>query len=236
MKKQFYRSSLLLGEEGIKKLIESKVIIFGLGGVGSICAEALVRAGIGEITIVDNDVIDITNLNRQIQTNQKNIGMSKSEEMAKRLIEINSDLKVVIKEKFYTKDNRDEFFPGPGYDYIIDAIDTISSKIDLASYGFFYDVPVISSMGAGNKLDPTTFEVSDIYKTSVDPIARVMRRELRKLRVEKLKVVFSKEEPIKIKADGDIKIIGSVPFGPAVAGLIMAGEVVKDLIFKSLDI
>ena len=232
MKEQFYRSSLLLGEEGIAKLNNSRIIIFGVGGVGSICAEALVRAGIGSITIVDKDVIDITNLNRQLQTNHGNIGKSKAEEMAKRLLAINPDLEVLVYEKFYTKENRNEFLPGPGYDYIVDAIDTVSCKIDLASYGFFYDIPVISSMGAGNKLDPTAFEVADIHKTSVDPIARVMRRELRKLGVTRLKVVFSKEEPIKIEVKEEGKIIGSVPFGPAVAGLIMAGEVVKDLIKK----
>jgi len=230
MKEQFYRSSLLLGEEGIEKLVKSNIIIFGVGGVGSICAEALVRAGIGKITIVDQDIIDITNLNRQIQTHRGNIGKGKAKEMAKKLLEINPELEVVVLEKFYTKYNREEFLPGPGYDYIVDAIDTISSKIDLASYGFFYGVPVISSMGAGNKLDPTAFEITDIFKTSVDPIARVMRRELRKLGIEKLKVVFSKEEPIRIKDLGEDKVIGSVPFGPAIAGLIMASEVIKDLI------
>lgn len=232
MKEQFYRSSLLLGEEGIEKLNKSRVIIFGVGGVGSICAEAIVRAGIGAITIVDKDTIDITNLNRQIQTNFYNIGKSKASEMANRLKLINPDLEVLVFEKFYNKDNRDEFLPGPGYDYIIDAIDTVSCKIDLASYGFFYDIPVISSMGAGNKLDPTAFKIADIHKTSVDPIARVMRRELRKLGVTKLKVVYSMEEPIKFNVEGEGKIIGSVPFGPAIAGLIIAGEVVKDLVNK----
>ena len=230
MKKQFYRTSLLIGESGIEKLNNSKVILFGVGGVGSFCAEALVRSGIGSLTIVDNDIIDITNLNRQLQTLESNIGESKAKVITKRLKEINSDVEIKVIESFYLPEKRDEFF-SERYDYIVDAIDTISAKIDLALYGFLNGIPVISSMGAGNKLDPTAFKVEDIYSTSVDPIARVMRRELKKKGVDKLKVVYSTEKPMEldIVKDRSEKIIGSVAFVPSVAGLIMAGEVIKDL-------
>lgn len=229
---QFYRTSLLLGEAGISKLEEAKVILFGVGGVGSFCAEALIRSGIGSLTIVDKDVVDLTNLNRQLQTNLTNVGQSKAQIMAKRLREINQKADIKVIEGFYGPLNREEFFrPGEGYDYIVDAIDTISAKIDLAVYGAARGIPVISSMGAGNKLDPTAFRVGDIFSTTVDPIARVMRRELKKRGISSLKVVYSTEKPIEldiVKKDKE-KIIGSVAFVPSVAGLIMAGEVIKDL-------
>ena len=230
MKKQFYRTSLLIGEEGIKKLSQRKVILFGAGGVGSFCAEGLIRSGIGSLTIVDKDKIDITNLNRQLQTSLYNVGESKVVEIGKRLREINEKAEIKLMEGFYLPENRAEFFEDK-YDYIVDAVDTISAKIDLACYGYKNGIPVISSMGAGNKLDPTAFRVEDIYKTSVDPIARVMRKELKKRGVKNLKVVYSMEEPreLKIEKVKGEKIIGSVAFVPSVAGLIMAGEVIKDL-------
>lgn len=232
MKEQFYRTSLLLGEEGVEALNRSRIILFGVGGVGSFCAEALVRSGIGRITLVDMDVIDRTNLNRQLHTVEANIGLGKAEEMARRLLQINADLDVQVIREFYLPENRHLFLPGPGYDYIIDAIDTVSAKIDLAEYGFRHGIPVISAMGAGNKLDPTAFRVGDLFETKVDPIARVMRRELRKRGVDRLRVVYSLEEPIRIEAKGPGKLIGSVAFGPSVAGLIMAGEVIKDLAIR----
>lgn len=230
MKRQFYRTSLLIGEDGVDRLNNSRVILFGVGGVGSFCAEALIRSGVGFLTIVDKDRIDVTNLNRQLQTLEGNVGESKVLELSSRLKEINGDAHIEAIEKVYSSDNRDEFNLS-SYDYIVDAIDTISAKIDLASYGYENSIPVISSMGAGNKLDPTSFKVDDIYRTSVDPIAKVMRRELKKRRVGSLKVVYSLEAPIKldIKSDSKEKIIGSVAFVPSVVGLIMAGEVVKDL-------
>lgn len=230
MKRQFYRISLLIGEEGIKKLSQSKVILFGAGGVGSFCAEGLIRSGIGSLTIIDKDKIDITNLNRQIQAYQYNIGESKVLEIGKRLRNINEDAEIKLVEEFYLPKNRAEFFKDK-YDYIVDAIDTISAKIDLACYGYENGIPVISSMGAGNKLDPTAFRVRDIYETSVDPVARVMRRELKKIGVKKLKVVYSKEEPKKFNTTKEKceKKIGSVAFIPSIVGLIMAGEVIKDL-------
>lgn len=232
MKEQFYRTSLLLGEDGVEALNRSRVILFGVGGVGSFCAEALVRSGIGRITLVDMDLIDRTNLNRQLHTLESNIGLGKAEEMAGRLLQINADLDVQVIREFYLPENRHLFLPGPGYDYIIDAIDTVSAKIDLAEYGFRHGIPVISAMGAGNKLDPTAFRVGDLFETKVDPIARVMRRELRKRGVDRLRVVYSLEEPIRIEAKGPGKLIGSVAFGPSVAGLIMAGEVIKDLAIR----
>ena len=204
MKEQFYRTSLLLGEEGVEALNRSRVILFGVGGVGSFCAEALVRSGIGRITLVDMDVIDRTNLNRQLHTVEANIGLGKAEEMARRLLQINADLDVQVIREFYLPENRHLFLPGPGYDYIIDAIDTVSAKIDLAEYGFRHGIPVISAMGAGNKLDPTRLKVADIYQTSVCPLARVMRTELRKRGIPGLKVVFSTEEAMKPAEDEEL--------------------------------
>ena len=229
MLNQFSRTELLIGKEAIEKLSKSKVAIFGIGGVGSFVVEGLVRAGVGNLVLIDNDYIDITNLNRQIHANHSTIGNSKVAVMKQRMLEINPKAKVEI----YQADTLT--FPEEGildtsFSYIVDAVDTISTKLKLIQKANIQKIPIISGMGAGNKLDPTKFEVSDIYKTSVCPLCRIMRKELKKRNITSLKVVYSKEQPIKIeKQEGKI-VTGSVSFVPSVAGLIIAGEVVKDLI------
>ena len=231
MNSAFIRSSYLLGAEGMERLGNSKVAIFGIGGVGSYAAEALARTGIGSLILIDYDTIDITNINRQIHATSKTVGLPKVDVMRDRLLEINPGLIVKTIQKRYTKETRLEFLD-PSFDYIIDAIDMISSKIDLVTSSLEMGIPIISSMGAGNKLDPTAFMVSDIYNTRVCPLARVMRNELRKRGVKALKVVYSPEEPIDVNL-GDVDrrkaIPGSVSFVPSVAGLILAGEVIKDI-------
>ena len=232
---RYIRSELLLGEDSTQKLRNSKVIVFGVGGVGSYVVEALTRAGVGTVAIVDDDTVAESNLNRQLIATAENIGEEKTEEAKKRIQAVNPDCRVVAVKKFLTKDNVGEF-DLESYDYIVDAIDTVSAKIALAVYADSHGVPIISSMGTGNKLDPTRFEVSDIYKTSVCPLARVMRYELKKRGVKKLKVVYSKEEPIKPAWCGEPgtghakrQTPGSVPFVPPVAGMIIAGEVIKSI-------
>ena len=228
---RFARTELLIGKNGLEKLNKSNVAIFGIGGVGSYVAEALARTGVGKIIIIDKDDIDITNINRQIHAMSSTVGKSKVEVMKSRMLDINPNIKVdAIKENF---PNENINFFSNDIDYIVDAIDSISAKIELILKANELNIPIISSMGMGNKIDPTQIEVSDIYKTSICPLAKVVRRELRKKNIKKLKVVYSKEEPININLkDGKIKTIGSISFVPSVAGLIMASEIVKDILNK----
>ena len=248
MLNQFSRTELLLGKEALDKLAGSRVAVFGIGGVGGYVCEALVRSGVGEFDLVDDDKVCLTNLNRQIIATRKTIGKYKVEVMRDRILEINPDAKVNVHKCFFLPENADEF-PFEEYDYIVDAVDTVTAKISLVMAAKEKNVPIISSMGAGNKLDPAAFQVADIYKTRVDPLARVMRRELKKRGIKKLKVVYSEEEPIRPLEDMAIScrshcicppgtqrhctdrrdIPGSNAFVPAVAGLILAGEVIKDL-------
>lgn len=229
----FSRSESLLGKENIKKLNNMKVAIFGIGGVGSYVVEGLVRGGIQNFILVDHDKIDITNLNRQLHTNQNNIGKYKVDEMKKRILEINPKAQVETYKIFYMPENT-EIKLDNSVDYIVDAIDTVAAKIELITKATKLNIPIISSMGTGNKLDPTKFEVTDINKTSVCPLAKVIRKELKKRNINKLKVVYSKEEPLKNIEENveKSKSPGSVSFVPSVAGLIIAGEVIKDLIKK----
>ena len=229
MLNQFSRTELLIGQEGIKKLQNSKVAIFGIGGVGSFVVEGLVRAGIGKFVLVDKDTVDITNLNRQIIATRKTVGKPKVEIAKERILEINPDAKVEIYQQFFMPDS--EEILDNTVDYVVDAVDTVTAKIELVVRANKLNIPIISSMGTGNKLDPTRFEVTDIYKTSVCPLAKVMRKELRTRGIEKLKVVYSKEEPIKLN-DAKKQVPGSVSFVPSVVGLIIVGEVVKDIIKK----
>ena len=233
---QFTRTALLLGEDAMRKLNRSRVAVFGIGGVGGYAVEALARSGVGAFELIDRDVVSESNLNRQIIATHKTIGRGKTEVMAERIHDINPDAQVTQHKCFYLPETANQF-DFTQYDYIIDAVDTITAKIEIILRAQKAGVPVISSMGAGNKLDPSKFEAADIYKTSVDPLARVMRRELKKRGVRKLKVVYSKEEPIKplgrIEADpeaGRKDVPGSAAFTPAAAGLLIASEVVKDLI------
>ncbi len=231
---KFNRTKRLLGVEGFERLEKSKVAVFGIGGVGSYVCEALARAGIGEITLIDSDSISVTNINRQIPATVKTVGLPKAKVMADRISEINPDCKVEAMELFYIEDTKGQIDLSK-YDYVVDAIDTVSAKLLLVEECERFGVPIISSMGTGNKLDPTRFKVSDIYKTSVCPLARVMRAELKKRGIKHLKCVWSDEvaiKPIDI-ADGEVsekKVIpASVSFVPSVAGLIIAGEVIKDI-------
>lgn len=237
MKKEFLRTELLIGQDGIQKLQNSSVIIFGIGGVGGYTVEALVRSGLGNITLVDNDTIAETNINRQIIATTKNIGQFKVDVMKERILDINPDTCVETRKTFFLPENSSEF-DFSKYDYIIDAIDTVKAKIELVMKANEYNIPIISAMGAGNKLDPSKFEVSDIFKTSVCPLAKVMRTELRKRKIKHLKVVYSKETPIKPQCvgndemNGKKQIPGSFAPAPAVMGLIIAGEVIRDFISK----
>lgn len=232
---QFSRAEMILGKDSTEKLAKSKVILFGLGGVGSYTAEALARAGIGEITLVDSDCVSFSNLNRQLCALQSTVGKSKVEVVRDRLLDINPRCKINILQKFCLPENIDEFNL-QRYDYIADAIDTVSAKIAIAQKAQDYSVSVISCMGTGNKLDPTLFTVSDISKTSGCPLCRVMRRELKKREIKKLNVVWSPEEPVKpVQTDEECAkrpIPGSLSFVPGTAGLIMAGKIIKDLVNK----
>ena len=236
MENQFERTELLLGAEAMERLRNSRVVIFGVGGVGGYVTEALARSGVGAFELVDRDVVSVTNLNRQIIATWKTIGRDKTEVMAERIADINPQAQVTLRKCFFLPETADQF-DFSTYDYVVDAVDTVTAKIEIILRAQQAGVPVISSMGAGNKLDPSKFEVADIYKTSVDPLARVMRRELKKRGVRKLKVVYSKEEPMKplgvIEADpeaGRKDVPGSSAFTPSAAGLLIASEVVKDLI------
>ena len=230
---EFCRTELLVGEVGINKLHNSKVIVFGIGGVGSFVVEALTRAGVGNLILVDNDTICISNLNRQIHATQATVGMIKVEAMKERVISINPKCNVEAKQVFITADNISEIIPSD-VDYVVDAIDTVTSKLALAEYCYKNNINIISSMGTGNKMDPTQFRVSDVFKTKVCPLAKVMRHELRKRGVKKLKVVYSEEMPMtpdKGRAVPSAKrqTPGSISFVPPVAGMIIGGEVIKDL-------
>ena len=230
---EFCRTELLVGEEGINKLHNSKVIVFGIGGVGSFVVEALTRAGVVNLILVDNDTICISNLNRQIHATQATVGMIKVEAMKERVISINPKCNVEAKQVFITADNISEIIPSD-VDYVVDAIDTVTSKLALAEYCYKNNINIISSMGTGNKMDPTQFRVSDVFKTKVCPLAKVMRHELRKRGVKKLKVVYSEEMPMtpdKGRAVPSAKrqTPGSISFVPPVAGMIIGGEVIKDL-------
>ena len=257
----FARTKLLLGEDALERLSKARVIIFGVGGVGGYVAEALARSGVGHIELVDKDVVDETNINRQIIALQSTIGRYKTEVMKERILDINPDAEVVTHNIFYLPKTANEYEESEAYDeidfsqydYVVDAVDTVTAKLFIIEEADRCKVPVISSMGAGNKLDPTSFKVADIYKTSVCPLAKVMRRELKKRGIKKLKCVYSTEEALQITDDktdketvtdnneNDLhseekksvrkkKAPGSVAFVPSVAGLIIAGEVVKDLI------
>lgn len=232
MENKFSRTELLIGKEVVDKLKKSKVAIFGIGGVGSYVVEGLARSGIGNFILIDNDMVSVSNINRQIIATTKTIGMSKVEVAKERILEINPEAKVEIRKEFFMPDS--EEFLDNTVSYIIDAIDTVTAKIELVLRANKLNIPIISCMGTGNKLDPTKFEITDIYKTSVCPLAKVMRKELKNRNIEKLKVLYSKEEPIKLKSDIEItskkQTPGSVAFVPSVAGLIIAGEVVKDII------
>ena len=225
MTDQFDRTRLLIGEEGLAKLKKARVAVFGVGGVGGFAVEALVRSGIGAFDLIDNDTVALSNLNRQIIATRDTIGKLKVEVMRDRILSINPQAEIRMYPCFYLPENAAEF-DFSQYSYVVDAVDTVTAKIDIIMQAQAAGVPVISSMGAGNKMDPTRFEVTDIYKTTVCPLARVMRRELKKRGVKQLKVVYSTEKAIKTGAD----FPGSIAFVPSVAGLIVAGEVIRDLI------
>lgn len=242
MQEQFSRTALLLGEDGVDRLAEKKVAVFGIGGVGGFVVEALVRSGIGHFLLVDNDTVALSNLNRQIIATHHSIGQYKTHVMKERILAINPLAKVETRECFFLPENADEF-DFSEFDYVVDAIDTVTAKLELVMRAQAAGTPIISSMGTGNKLDPTRFEITDIYKTSVCPLAKVMRRELKARGIKKLKVLYSTEEAMKPKISADEKMKntaeqpaaprratpGSVSFVPSVAGLIIAGEVIKDL-------
>lgn len=229
MQEQFSRTEMLIGKKGIEKLKNSKVAVFGMGGVGSFVVEGLVRAGVGSFILVDNDEVSISNLNRQIIATTKTIGKPKVEVSKERILEINPDAKVETYQEFFMPESKGII--DNTVDYIVDAVDTVTAKIELVLRAKKLNIPIISSMGTGNKLEPTKFEVTDIYKTSVCPLAKVMRKELKNRGIEHLKVLYSKEEPIKQKRDSENKIVpGSISFVPSVAGLIISGEVIKDII------
>lgn len=235
MLNQFSRTELLLGSGSMQKLASSRVAVFGIGGVGGYVVEALARSGIGALDLIDNDTVCLTNINRQIIATHSTLGKYKVDVAAERIADINPDCKVTTYKTFYMPDTESRF-DFTLYDYVVDAIDTVTGKLSLAKKAKAAGVPIISSMGAGNKLKPTAFEVADIYKTSVCPLAKTMRRELRKLGIDSLKVVYSKEEPIKPKQVNEEdcskrrEVPGSNAFVPPTVGLIIAGEVIKDLI------
>lgn len=230
MENQFSRTELLLGKEAVEKLASCRVAVFGVGGVGGFCAEALARSGVGKLDLIDADKVSVSNLNRQIIALHSTVGQYKVDVAKKRFEDINPDIKVNAYTVFYSPETENEF-DFSEYDYIVDAIDTVTGKIALVLNAEKAGVPIISSMGAGNKLNPEMFEISDIYKTSVCPLARVMRRELKQRGIKKLKVVYSKEEPKEsTESESGKPVPGSVAFVPSVAGLIIAGEVIKELI------
>lgn len=231
---QFSRTEILLGSEAMERLRNARVAVFGVGGVGGYVVEALVRSGVGAIDIIDNDTVSLTNINRQIIATHKTIGKYKVDVMKERILEINPECKVVAYRCFYLPENKDEF-DFSQYSYVVDAVDTVAAKIQIVMEAKEKNVPIISSMGAGNKMNPAEFQVADIYKTSVCPLAKVMRHELKKRGVKKLKVVYSQEEPIKTQINimeeecNKRAVPGSNAFVPSVAGLIIASEVIKDL-------
>lgn len=223
MENRFSRTEALLGEQAMEKLKKARVAVFGIGGVGGHVVEALVRSGVGAVDIVDSDKVCLSNLNRQIIATESSIGKYKVDVMKERILDINPEAVVNVHKCFYLPETKDEF-DFSQYSYVVDAVDTVTAKIQLVMEAAEAGVPIISSMGAGNKLDPTAFQVADIYKTSVCPLAKVMRRELKKRGIKKLKVVYSREQPVVKNA-----VPASVAFVPSVVGLIIAGEVIKDL-------
>ncbi|WP_075721941.1 tRNA threonylcarbamoyladenosine dehydratase [Roseburia sp. 499] len=248
MLNQFSRTELLLGKDGMERLANARVAVFGIGGVGGYVVEALARSGVGTLDLIDDDKVCLTNINRQIFATRKTVGKYKVDVAKERILDINPDAKVNIYKTFYLPDTAEQF-DFSQYDYVVDAIDTVSGKLQLVEQAEASGTPIISSMGAGNKMDPSAFEVADIYKTSVCPLAKVMRRELKKRGIKKLKVVYSKEKPLVpiddmaiscktncICPPGTVRkctqrrqVPGSNAFVPSVVGLIIAGEVVKDL-------
>lgn len=233
MEGQFTRTESLIGREGMEKLNKSKVAVFGIGGVGSYASEALVRSGLGNIVLIDYDIIDVSNINRQIHATSKTVGLLKVEVMRDRLLEINPSLNIKIINEPYTDENKNRLL-FLDYSYVIDAIDMVSSKVSLIENCKILKIPIISCMGAGNKLNPTMFQIGDIYKTDTCPLAKTMRKELRKRNIKDLKVVWSREKPIKVNLEKEgvrKSIPGSVSFVPSVAGLVLASEVIKDLVF-----
>ena len=230
-KEQFKRTEAIFGREKMDLLYRSKVIVFGVGGVGGHCVDSLARSGVGQIDIVDFDKVEVTNINRQFVASYSSIGKYKVDVMKEHLKDVNPNIKMKAIKKFYLPNNEDEFDLSQ-YDYIIDCVDNMSAKISLVVKANSLNIPIISALGAGNKIDPTKLEVSDIYKTSVDPLAKILRHELRKRNIPSLKVVFSKEEPIKvdIKDEKRRATPGSTSFVPPTMGLIIASEVIKDLI------
>ena len=225
---EFLRTEMLIGESTLTKLKNSRVAVFGVGGVGSYVVEALARSGVGTLDLIDNDTVNITNINRQLIALHSTVGRFKVDCAKERIMDINPKARVNVYKKFYLPENAEEF-DFSRYDYIVDAIDTVTAKIDIIQRAENLGIPVISSMGTGNKLEPTQFEVTDIYRTEGCPLARVMRRELKARGIKKLKVVYSKEKPLKCGEENGKPIPASISFVPSVAGLIIAGEVVKDL-------
>ena len=230
MSEKFSRTELLIGKEGIEKLKNAKVAIFGIGGVGSYVVEGLARAGIGSFILIDNDNVSESNINRQIIATTKTVGMSKVEVAKKRILEINPEANIEIYQEFFMPETKGII--DSTITYIIDAIDTVTAKIELVQRANNLNIPIISCMGTGNKIDPTQFQITDIYKTSVCPLAKVMRKELKSRGIKKLKVLYSKEEPKKIHNSNNTekRVPASISFVPSVAGLIIAGEVVKDIL------
>ena len=251
MLNQFSRTQLLLGKEAMDKLKNSRVAVFGVGGVGGYVCEALARSGVGTFDLIDDDKVCLTNLNRQIIATRKTVGKYKVEVMKERILDINPDAQVNVHQCFFLPENADDF-PFDEYDYVVDAVDTITAKIEIIMQAQKHGTQVISSMGAGNKLDPAAFQVADIYKTKMCPLAKVMRRELKKRGVKKLKVVYSEEKPTRPIEDMSIscrtncicppgtkrkctirnQVPGSISFVPSVAGLMIAGEIIKDILNK----
>lgn len=249
MLNQFSRTELLIKSEGIEKLKNSKIAVFGIGGVGSFVVEGLVRAGVGNFVLIDDDKICLTNLNRQIIATRKTIGKYKVDVAKERILEINPDAKVETYQEFYMPNSKTNII-NKEIDYVIDCVDTVTAKIEIIEQCKKLNIPVISSMGTGNKLDPSKFEITDIFKTSICPLAKVMRKELKKRNIDNLKVIYSKEEPIKIDDNSNSscktncicppgtkrkctirnQVPGSISFVPSVAGLMIAGEVVRDII------
>jgi len=236
MKEQFSRTQILLGEAAVEKLKHARVAVFGIGGVGGYTVEALARCGVGNLDLIDSDTVSVSNINRQILATHSTVGMLKVEAAKARILDINPDCNVRTYPIFYLPDTAEQF-DFTAYDYIVDAIDTVTGKLQLAERAVAAGTPIICSMGTGNKLDPAAFMVSDISKTSMCPLARIMRKELKKRGISHLKVVYSQEEALTPEVDpeelvrtGKRQIPGSVAFVPGAAGLILAGEVVKDLI------
>ena len=229
MENQFSRTELIIGKENVEKLKKSKVAIFGIGGVGSYVVEGLARTGIGNFVLIDNDEVSVSNINRQIIATHKTLGKDKVEVAKQRILEINPDANVEIHKVFFMPET--EGILNTSIDYVVDAVDTVTAKIELIMRANNLNIPIISCMGTGNKLDSTRFEITDIYKTSVCPLAKVMRKELKTRGIKKLKVLYSKEEPIKTNiVENGKQVPGSISFVPSVAGLIIAGEVIKDII------